>query len=165
MRGLLLASTAIALASTNASCSLFGSHPSDASMIRNFVQHRAIFDQLVSMSDGDKSLVRLAPTFTYPENPPGLSAERWQQYRKLFREIGSTNGICRYESDLPGAVLVLYSDKGLVTGGSSKGYVYSPMPLEPHYANLDDPPHDLASNVKAYRRIDERWYIFYEWDD
>ena len=162
-RVLMIAVVALAFASTG--CSLFGSHPSDAFMIDNFSKHRALFERLVAMSNIDKEIVRLTPDFTYPEKSPGLTADRWQEYRELFRLIGSRNGIARYEAELPGAVFVLYSDKGLVVGGSSKGYVYSVAPLEPLLETLDEPPADLQSNVKAYRSIEDGWYIFYSWDD
>jgi hypothetical protein len=117
------------------------------------------------MSDVDDTVVRVAPTFTFPENPTGLSDERWDEYRALFRKLGSSNGICRYEKEHPGVVYVLYSDQGLAVGGSSKGYAYSPYPLEPTYESLDRSPTDLASNDYAYKRIDDHWYIFYTWDD
>lgn len=51
-----------------------------------------------------------------------FSRERWDEYRRLFEQLGLTDGVVKREPDL---VLLTASSRGLVTGGSAKGYVHT----------------------------------------
>jgi len=145
-----------------------GHHPPDAALMRTFSDRRDTFEQIVRMAAEDKHLVRVASDFTWlvndvswPRKNVGLTAERWQKYRDLFREAGVPDGYLRVGE---GGIELLASTSGLVTGGSAKGYVYSTAPLEPLFPTLDGPP-TLHSNQPGYRHLDGPWYLFYEWDD
>ena len=148
-------------------------HPSDASLIRRLAEHRPEFERLVAMSDADARVIRVAPSFTrlvddwgWPraDSLLGFSPERWREYRSLFRALHLEGGLERGEGAHP-TIYLLASGRGMVTGGSRKGYVYSPTALAPVYASLDSIPPDLASNVTGYRHLSGPWYLFYSWDD
>jgi len=145
-------------------------HPSDDSLIKNFQSHEADFDQLARMSQEDFNLIRIAPDFTWtqksaawprPESGLGFSPQRWDEYRGLFRKLDLKSGILSYQPDL---VLFLASTKGLVTGGSSKGYAYCvkepPLVVESldNYS-FKDSKKDID---RVYRRLKGNWYLFYE---
>jgi hypothetical protein len=91
-----------------------------------------------------------------------LSPERWEEYRALFRETDVRNGI----SGGVGSVRFLYWATGMVTGGTSKEYVY--MTTEPRWPvveSLDRMPFRPESNQPVFRHIDGPWYLVYMWDD
>lgn len=140
-------------------------HPSDQELEANFFKNEADFDALVRMAQADPKVVRLAPDFNWldhtaawprPESEWGLSNERWDEYRKLFRKLGLPTGISNLQPD---GVMLFASSRGLVTGGSTKGYAYF----------LEDPPHIVDSLERAsfkdsriaYKRLRGHWYLFY----
>jgi len=140
-------------------------HPSDQKLESNFSKNEADFDLLIRMARADARVVRIASNFTWldtnaawprPQSELGFSNERWEEYRRLFGKLGLSGGILNYQ---PESVMLVASSKGLVTGGSSKGYSYS----------VKEPPHLVASleNVSfkdsriAYKRIKGNWYLFY----
>lgn len=138
-------------------------HPSDDDLIANFEEHREEFGKLLEMVEVDSNAKRVAPDFLIPEKV--ISEDRWNEYRGLFRTTNIPEGIVIWS---PSArVEFLASTIGMVTGGTVKGYAYLSAPPEPStvYPSLDQRPQRLKSNVRAYREIRDRWYIFYEWDD
>jgi hypothetical protein len=147
-------------------------HPSDDSLIKNFKTHEADFDMLARMCQEDSNLIRIAPDFTWtdksvawprPESELGFSRQRWDEYRSLFRKLELKSGILNYQPDL---VLFLASTKGLVTGGSMKGYAYSVKAPLLITESLDD--YRFKAPIKdiniAYRKLKGNWYLFYETD-
>jgi hypothetical protein len=148
-------------------------HPSDAELIHRLEVHRADFERLVAMSATDSSVIRVAPSFTrlednwaWPRSDDllGFSPERWREYRQLFDRLDLENGLERVNGE-HAAVYLLASAFGLVTGGSSKGYVHATQSPGRLYASLDAPPADIESNVTVYRHVGGSWYLYYEWDD
>ena len=145
-------------------------HPSDDSLIKNFQRHEADFDLLARMSREDSDLIRIAPDFTWtqksaawprPESELGFSRQRWDEYRSLFRKLDLESGNLNYQPDL---VLFLASTKGLVTGGSSKGYAYSVKEPPLMGQNLDN--YSFKDSKKdmniGYRKLKGNWYLYYE---
>jgi len=114
-------------------------HPSDDLLIRRFAAHRQEFDRLVAMSQADARVFRVAPDFTRLEDDwvgPGPTLS-WDS---RLNAGGNTGG------SLPGSTLgpaLNGGGKGLTrrhiarlypgdgTGGSTKGYVYSPTTRVP----------------------------------
>ena len=148
-------------------------HPSDESLIRRLAAHRPEFDRLIAMSQADTRVIRVAPGFTRleddwgwprPDSLLGFSPKRWREYRRLFNALHLEGGLERGEGAHP-TIYLLASGRGMVTGGSRKGYVYSPAALAPMYPSLDSVPPDLPSNVTGYRHLSGPWYLFYSWDD
>jgi hypothetical protein len=151
------------------------SHPSDDELIHNFQKYEADFNKLVSMSNEDSTVVRIAPDFTRlennwrwprPESELGFSKQRWDEYRALFDKLGLDSGISR-ESDSHGTVIFLTaSSKGMTFRGSSKGYAYSEQELSPVFDSLNQNPVEPQKRSKhgvAYKKIKEHWYLSYDW--
>jgi len=145
-------------------------HPPDGSLIKNFQGHEANFDLLARMSQEDSDLIRIAPNFTWtqksaawprPESELGFSRQRWDEYRGLFRKLDLKSGILNYQPD---QILFLASTKGLVTGGSSKGYAYSVKEPPLIVESLDN--YSFKDSKKdmniVYRKLKGNWYLFYE---
>ena len=75
------------------------------------------------------------------------------------------NGISNH-SGRGGNVRFLYWATGMVTGGTSKEYVYlTTEPRGPVVESLDQLPFRPESNQPVFRRIDGPWYLVYSWDD
>jgi hypothetical protein len=155
---------AIALAA--ASCGLLGSLPSDAELEAVFAQRRAQFETLAAMAEENHSVVRIAPDFTWlqdnvawprPDSQLGFSRERWDQYRNLFRELGLEAGVARTQ-DYPDVLFLIASSKGLVTGGSDKGYVLSRATLPSEDRSLDAVPRE--NGVPLFKHLEGGWYLY-----
>ncbi|HYX29074.1 MAG TPA: hypothetical protein VE863_10945 [Pyrinomonadaceae bacterium] len=144
-------------------------HPSDAELEKVFNTHESDFNQLVTMSGVDARVVRISPTFTWlddnanwprPESQLGFSIERWNEYRKLFVQLGLKEGIARCPDG--NTIEFIASTDGLLTGGSEKGYIYSTKKLSPIYNSLD---HLEPMGKHVYKRLQPpHWYLFYHSD-
>lgn len=145
-------------------------HPSDAELEKNFYKHEADFDLLAQMAIEDADMIRIAPDFTWHKDNAdgfaskakyGFSDERWNEYKQLFPRLGKNNGILNYQPDL---ILVLASSRGMVTGGSSKGYAYSsnePLPISDSLDNVNFKDSQKEINI-AYKRLKGNWYLYYK---
>ena len=147
--------------------------PSDAAMRTRFFAHHTDFERLVAMANEDSHLTRIAPKFTWLENDvawprknAGISKQRWNEYRRLFRRLGASEGIL--ENTDPRRIFFPITSAGLVPGGCEKGFVYSKEPLTPVLKSLDGripnkywngPDH---SHVLVYKPIAPHWYSYYE---
>lgn len=151
------------------SCTWMGGdipHKSDEELIANFQTHRSEFNQLLQMISEDKGLLRVDYNWTSPEKPQsvGVSQERIDKYRNLFNVAGIPRGFYAFHDKE--FYMFLASTQGLGVSGSGKGYVYSKNPLTPlvedldKYRQLKDKPH----GYRAYRRIEENWYLFFDTD-
>ena len=143
-------------------------HPSDSVLEMNFHKHRADFQRLVSMSNEDRSVVRigyefnwLADDHSWPRTGPerGLSNERWDEYRSLFQEVGLECGLTRLEDR--DVILFCASVTGMVPSGTRKGYAYSETPLTPTTESLDTIPENLRDESIIYKSIAPNWYLYY----
>ena len=139
---------------------LLTSHPSDAELIALLHDHKPEFEELMAMFEEDAPIKVVHPTWIDPEGV--ITLERWDEYRAIFRKLGIDAGMRRYEDT---GLKFIVEVKGLVTGGSDKGFEYRPPKPEPLYDSLDEIPADLKSNVGAYRKIDDDWFITFSWDD
>lgn len=148
-------------------------YPSDAALRARFFAHRADFESLVSMANEDSHLTRIAPRFTWldndvawPRKNVGISEQRWNQYRQLFRNIGASEGIIK--GTHPDRIIIPVASVGLVPAGSAKGLVYSKVPLTPVLKSLDEsPPAKYRdgpdhTHLLVYKPIAPHWYIYYE---
>lgn len=138
-------------------------HPSDQSLLGNFQEHKAEFNQLLQMFLADKGLGRVAYSFTRPADPQtiGISAERLQQYRTMFSRLGLSEGIEGY--DEKEAVWFRASAMGLSVSGSSKGYAYLKDPPPIIVGNLDSYRSPDGKSVGAFRHIEGNWYLYLEY--
>lgn len=141
-------------------------HPSDQELEATFLKNEADFELLVRMAKEDSSVVRIAPDFTWlktnaawprPLSELGFTSERWQEYRRLFSRLDLPAGILNYQPD---SIMFLASTRGLLTGGSSKGYVYSLKDPAPIVESLEHV--SFKDSRIAYKRVKGHWYLFYE---
>ena len=139
--------------------------PSENALRKDFQEHRSALEAIVQLSNMDSKVVRIAPAFTrladdwsWPrsKNKWGLTENRWNRYRQLFKKAGIEDGISRED----GSIFFLAEGCGLSISGRSSGYVYSeekPSPLVKHLS-------DLRSKGTAYVHLEGNWYLFYERD-
>ena len=140
--------------------------PNDAELSQRLVDHRKDFEQLVAMAKADNELVRIAPDFTWttssfawprPDSELGFTPQRWDEYRQLFRALGVEGGIVRPLDDGE-VVYLLVEGKGLIIGGSVKGYAYSETPLEPRCDSLDNP--EAVHTETCFKPLGGKWYLY-----
>src|SRR6266404_6143785 len=140
-------------------------HPSDKQLLQNFQQHEADFNRLLRMASDDVKAVRISKDFTWldnnmswprPDSELGFSRERWDDYRKLFKELGLTAGITRRE-DIANVVFFVASDEGAALRGTEKGYAYSPQEPHPLVESLDRIEVPMRNMVPVYKRLKGAW--------
>lgn len=140
--------------------------PTDAEMERNFSENRDDFVKLAKMFEQDTGLQRIDHDWTHVDGQsqssretgePGLTEERWDEYRALFRKLGLQNGINRdvLHSE---TIMFFYFAKGLSVSGVSKGYYYSTRPMNCKVAREED----LNKHLDGVfcKKIAENWYLF-----
>ena len=155
------------------------SAPSDATMTMQFSRHRDGLEALAAMAKEDSMMSRIAFDFTWrqdsvawprPEAEWGITRARWDQYRRLFREVGVSEGLSQ---DKNGNIYFLVHTEGSVVGGSSKGFVYcrgsrvealgdtfSACSEQRDFGRRDDG----KGNGNEYRRLSQHWFIYTDWD-
>jgi hypothetical protein len=145
---------------------------SDSKLEQKFRSHSADFDQLVKMFEEDQRIVIIRPNLTtldndssWPRKDIGISVERWNQYRKLFKELGLSQGLER-RNDYS-AILLVADGSGPVTASSYKGYAYSERPVSPSLNSLDAkwlPPsvYDKKGHAIVFKPIAKNWYLYRE---
>jgi hypothetical protein len=145
--------------------------PSDSALRRKFREERKDFDKLVTMSNEDARLVRIAPDFTRldndwswprPQSKWGLTPQRWDEYRRLFEKTGLSRGLSR--SQYGKQVFLIAYSWGMTERGVSLGYAYcgesiggpdSLPPCEGHKDSFD-------GDKYRYQKIADSWYILEE---
>jgi hypothetical protein len=92
----------------------------------------------------------------------GLSKERWDQYQRLFKDIGLRGGFSRGEAAISFKVDV----PSLSNGDSEKGIEYSQKVPEPIVSDLErfEPPkrdRDKYGGFTAYKSLSTaHWYLY-----
>lgn len=139
-------------------------HPSDEVLISNFNAYEAEFGKLLRMFQEDKQLERVSD-FTRPENPESIniSQERIAQYRQMFKKLGLTAGIEGYQEKE--MIWFHASTQGLSVTGSSKGYVYTTNKPEKVVDNLDNYKSEDGKSFRAFRQIEDNWYLYLDYED
>ena len=121
---------------------LFGcsSEPNDAAMVSHFKNNKEIFEQMVNIKSDCIS-----------NSKPGPSCvELMEQTNIVF---------INKEQTISGAIALDYNE----FTSNNKGYLYSPLSTpSPLYATLDKRPNDLGSYQKGYKKIEDKWFIYYE---
>jgi len=151
--------------------------PSDNALGKRFQSHRFELETLARMSEEDADVIKVADTFIRlkndwswprPESEWGITRERWDEYRRLFREVG----LIGWEKDDVGNIdLVAHSTGFAPAGLTTKGFVHCNSALTPDKAFLpcveqrDRGQSDTKANRgSTYRKLDQDWYIFEAWD-
>jgi hypothetical protein len=151
--------------------------PSDESLERRFYKQRAALARLVEMMDQDSQIIRVNSDFIgrrdngawpRPESEWGISAQRWDDYRKIFGQTGFKEGTSRaVGSD---DVLVIVYTEGLVTSGRAISYLH--CGLKTNQQTYAEPPcterrasgfgkyGGSPSYGYRYKKLTEDWYIY-----
>lgn len=146
--------------------------PSDTNLQKRFSHNQVAFNSLVQMSNQDWHVVTVTSGFTWldtdfawPRKDIGFPQQRWDEYKRLFRELGL--GVLSRRGDYPDSVFLIVSGSG-VLGGIDKGYAYSPHPLSPILQSLESslPKNlfDSHGHAIAFKPLTKNWYIYREED-
>ena len=153
------AATAALLLLTLVGCA---SEPSDDQLLRWFARERAQLEPLVQMCDEDfaaRRVIRVAPSFTRlardwgwprPESEWGISRQRWDEYRRLFRRSGLSGGLNR-NGEHYGQILFSRWDTGLLDNTRRRGVLF---------AHAD--PVSIRAERQTFdvRHIEGQWYLY-----
>jgi hypothetical protein len=150
---------------------------SDKALSKRFQGHHSELETLARMSQENAEVIRVADGFTRikndwgwprPESKWGITRDRWDEYRRLFRAVGLSGGL---EKDEVGNVYFIAHTEGLVTGGATKGFVHcvSVGDLDksflPCVEQRDQGQFGSQSDKGySYRKLSQTWYIFETWD-
>jgi hypothetical protein len=170
-RKITLAMLALGAVCVVASAAPWDPLPSDEALRAHFLANDTGFERLVVMAQEDNHLTRIAPDFTWldddvawPRKNVGISEQRWNDYRKLFRAVGASDGILRYSN--PTLILFPITSIGSVPSGVEKGLAYSQVSLSPVLKSLDErPPKEFwngpdCSHLLVYKPFEDHWYIY-----
>jgi hypothetical protein len=137
--------------------------PSDASMLRQFDGHEAVFDRLVGMASADKGLQRVGGNWTMPidTRSAGMSSERLEDYRRLLRDAGTPGGL-QTSQGRDGFDFLLWTRGSAISDDTAKGFAYRTNPPPNIVRSLDGIRADSRDALTAYRHIRGNWYLFYQ---
>lgn len=161
----------LVLASGLCGCDLFldPDAPNDDYMEKIFRENRADFERIVHMSNEDSHLTNIRFGFTVVRGKGssaesgdlGISYERWDEYKRLFRKTELEIGILRGQD---GSVKFLAFGKGIAPSSMTKGYLYSrKRPPVEHFECIDEPldaPGRFRDAHFACKNLDENWYLY-----
>jgi hypothetical protein len=151
---------------------LFHPMPSELELRSRFFQNQSDFVKLVQMSNQDPRVTLIRSNFTYldtdaswPRKDIGLSEDRWNEYRQLFRRLNIDGGVTRRMDPVSSVSITVYASGG-VLGSAGKGYAYSEQPLMPIVQSVDVMPTALYNKNKGHAVVFEplapNWYMFRE---
>ena len=151
--------------------------PSDEALEKRFQRQRPALEHLVAMMNEDSQMTRIAPDFIWnrdsvawprPESEWGISAQRWNEYRKIFDEASFKQGTSR-GADSEDVLILVYTE-GLVTSGSAISYLHcGPKAKQQAYAEppcIDRKESGSGMYGKStsygyrYKKITEDWYVY-----
>lgn len=159
-------------------CEMIEPLPGDAYLLRKFTKQRAIFDRLVQMAHEDSKFAVIDSSWTFPVSyttqngeRKGLTAQRWDEYKRLFGEIG-LDGIRWWPpgGEYSGLFLVA-SANGTIFGGSMKGYFHIDSDEQPKSILAEIPwrlppeadvhgPNGEIQHSEAFRKIKNHWFLY-----
>jgi hypothetical protein len=150
--------------------------PDDALLEKQFSKQRRNFERLVKMMDEDSQMSRIAPDFTWrkdnlswprPESEWGISKQRWNDYKRMFAEVGLRDGTTRRENSSD--ILLVVWSSGIVPSGVSISFLYCDPPRNgfrhteiPCTEKKDSGRAEGNGNTYRYKEIAQDWYIIEE---
>jgi hypothetical protein len=131
----------------------------DAKLRDSFYANEGDFEKLVLMSKQDRPLIRIRDDLTLMQTDfgvkrnVGLTVDRWQEYRVLFKKLGLKEGLERTDT-VPSALLLYSHCEGSAIDADCKGYAYSEEPLSPLMTSLDEP-----RPGSVFKQLCPNWYL------
>lgn len=141
------------------------SYPLDEVLMARFTENQKAFEALVHMFQEDDGLERVGLDFTYPEDLDsiGISVERIEKYRELFKVLQVSGGI---EGHGEKESIYFYAfNRGLGVSGFSKGYVYSSTIPGLVVENLDFYFKNKEESFILFRELKDDWYLYLSYED
>jgi hypothetical protein len=146
--------------------------PSVTTLADRFPGERRNLETIIAMSDQDSQMAVIDPSWleirgqSFPllNNAAGISAKRWDEYRRIFRLNGFTLGIRRYSAK--GDAFIIVKSIGLLDNGYSSGYLYCAPGMEHQYAPCSSEEkrgeRPASAGVEAYEfvKLTDRWRAF-----
>ena len=151
--------------------------PSDATLESRFKEQRLDLERVVMMSDEDPQMSRIAADFLWkqdnvgwprPQSEWGISEERWDEYRKVFRRADFDGGVTRWGKDVKVGVW----SWGIVPAGVSISYLHCGSPSkestsqDPACTERKDTGTGKYGNSSSfgyrYKKLTDGWYILEE---
>ncbi len=137
--------------------------PEDRKMEQVFRERRGEFLMVLEMFNVDGNLTRITNDFTWVSGKglssdtgdPGISTERWAEYRGLFRRLG-LSGLTRGSDQ---SVWFVTFSRGLGVSGLSKGYLYTRSDPKCENQSLDSPKPFNGKRFLCKALFDD-WYIY-----
>lgn len=154
---------ALSVVKNGASFRLVREHPriwpplGDAELLARFRSLRPLLSQLEAMAKLDRKLEYIDDSYFRPEGAY-LSASRQSRYRTLLARSG-VRGLDRTPK---GCEMWTWGYGAAPISDFFKGYAYLPNPRKQVVANLDTVRFDPRRTFKAYRHIEGRWYLYFE---
>ncbi len=139
------------------SCSLRDPYPSDGRLEANFRARESGFDRLASMLREDDWIAAVDDQEARAvRGPRRLPAERHDEYRRLFNELGVKSAArWREGGDIN---LLVWREGGALLGGTSVYYVKSESRPQPLVDSLDK-IYDGGQDALVFKRIAPGWYV------
>jgi hypothetical protein len=150
-----------------------GHHPSDESLIANFLEHQAAFAKLIETSREEADVltvysdqVMLTNYRIWPnECQHCFSAERFSRYQAAFSELRNVTPY-RFSKNsrailIPVSFCSTEPDEDYEYLISEKGYFYSPTDPAPLVESLNGMGFDTKGTF--YKKITGSWYLYHEW--
>ena len=152
--------------------------PTTTELAGKFAERRAVLEQIGGMarSDGEfsritRAYVTFAATGKTESSRKAFIADRWREYRDLFRRVGVRDGLSQ---DAAGDVFFIAGGDGLVHRGHATGYLFCSDPGSAASAHSPYQPctmaHAEAGERKfalkprvagyAFRKLAEHWFVF-----
>ena len=143
--------------------------PSEATLLQNFKQHRATFEQLRDMLASDTNLNRIGtwgvnlqkPHFVGRPDSQLIPPERYERYRILLKEV-SANMAARdigNPSEIELTIFLWSWGAAVSPRHYNMGICWREQEPTKQVSTLDGyPSHSEPGN--AYRHIDSHWYIW-----
>ena len=125
------------------------------------------------MSDQDPNLSVIDPSWLQLRNGTqflnydaraGITENRWNEYRRIFRRNDITQGIRRYQPS--GDAFILVKSEGLLDRGVSNGFLFCGVGPEHAYPPCSsqqakgEHPYTEAEGAYSFVRVADRWYVF-----
>jgi hypothetical protein len=134
--------------------------PRDAKLREAFFANKDDFNKLVSMSQQDPTVTRIRFELTIMKKGSefikneGLSGDRWQEYRVLFKKLGLAEGLGRTQA-YPSAILFYVYCEGSAIDADCKGFAYSETQLAPLATSLN-----TMRPGYVFEQFYPNWYLF-----
>jgi hypothetical protein len=154
---------------------LWGCEPPSVQTLANrFPSERKDLETIIAMSDEDFQMAVIDPSWLQLQGQDlpnvnsavGISSARWDEYRRIFRRNGITQGIRRYAPR--GDTFLIVKSVGILDSGYSNGYLYCVPGIEHRYAPCSSTgqrgEQPSTGGVESYQfiKLTDQWYAFRE---